>query len=29
MAFEAYYGEKVECRIILWPANEKRRHEHV
>ena len=22
--FEAYYGEKVECRIIMWPADEKR-----
>jgi hypothetical protein len=22
-AFEAYHGEKVECRIILWPSQEK------
>lgn len=22
-AFEAYYGEKIECRIILWPHSEK------
>src|SRR5207244_12204974 len=21
-AFEAHYGEKVECRIIMWPKNE-------
>jgi parvulin-like peptidyl-prolyl isomerase len=24
-AFEAYYGEKVECRIIMWPKEEKQR----
>lgn len=23
-AFEAYYGEKVDCRIIMWPAAEKK-----
>jgi hypothetical protein len=23
-AFDAYYGEKVECRMILWPLSEKR-----
>jgi len=22
-AFEAYYGEKVDCKVILWPRNEK------
>jgi hypothetical protein len=21
--YEAYYGEKIECRIIMWPKNEK------
>ncbi len=21
--FEAYYGEKIECRLIMWPKNEK------
>jgi hypothetical protein len=24
-AFDAYYGEKVECRMIMWPKNEKPR----
>jgi PPIC-type PPIASE domain len=24
-AFEAYYGEKVECRIIMWPKAERQR----
>jgi parvulin-like peptidyl-prolyl isomerase len=24
-AFEAYHGEKVECQIIMWPPEEKRR----
>jgi hypothetical protein len=24
MAFEAYYGEKVKCKMILWPRDEKR-----
>jgi hypothetical protein len=23
MAFDAYYGEKVECRIILWKSDQK------
>jgi hypothetical protein len=23
-AFEAYYGEKVACRMILWPATERK-----
>src|SRR5262249_36606570 len=23
MAFQAYYGEKVACRIILWPKGQK------
>jgi hypothetical protein len=23
MAFEAYHGEKVECRMILWPSDQK------
>jgi parvulin-like peptidyl-prolyl isomerase len=23
-AFEAYYGEKVECRLILWPREERK-----
>lgn len=23
-AFEAYYGEKVACRMILWPASERK-----
>jgi hypothetical protein len=23
--YEAYYGEKVECRLIMWPKNEKAR----
>jgi hypothetical protein len=22
-AFQAYHGEKIECRIIMWPKNEK------
>jgi hypothetical protein len=22
-AYEAYYGEKVQCRIIMWPAKDK------
>jgi parvulin-like peptidyl-prolyl isomerase len=25
MAFDAYYGEKVECRMIMWPKAEKAR----
>lgn len=25
MAFDAYYGEKVECRMIMWPKAEKGR----
>jgi parvulin-like peptidyl-prolyl isomerase len=24
-AFEAYYGEKIKCRIIYWPKEEERR----
>jgi hypothetical protein len=24
MAFEAYYGEKVDCRLILWPESEQK-----
>jgi hypothetical protein len=23
MAFEAYYGEKIDCRIIMWPLSEQ------
>lgn len=23
-AFEAYYGEKMDCRIIMWPSSEKK-----
>jgi hypothetical protein len=23
LAYDAYYGEKVECRLILWPPGEK------
>src|SRR5260370_40906606 len=24
VAFEAYYGEKVECRMIMWKQSEQR-----
>jgi parvulin-like peptidyl-prolyl isomerase len=24
MAYEAYHGEKLDCRIILWPADQKK-----
>src|SRR5262249_38332026 len=24
-AYEAHYGEKVECRIIIWPKDEEKR----
>jgi hypothetical protein len=24
MAYEAYYGEKIDCRIILWPQSEQK-----
>jgi uncharacterized protein (TIGR03067 family) len=28
-AYQARYGEKVECRMILWPAAEKEKAEHL